>query len=301
MTHRCQRLTAFVLVCLVLTANALAAEGTEKRATVRLWPNGAPGAKGDGPEDTPRLTPYLAGGEAVRGCIVVCPGGGYAGRAGHEGEPIARWLNTVGVSACVLDYRVRPYRHPIPLGDAQRAIRTVRHRAKAWRIDPTRVGILGFSAGGHLAGSASTLFDAGDSRAADPVDRQSCRPDAAILCYPVLTFGEFRHDGSMRNLLGPEPDPALRERLSLETSVTAKNPPTFLWHTSDDPVVPVENSLLFAAALRKHKVPFELHVFPHGPHGMGLATSKRGQKAPEVRQWTDLCAVWLRGLGFAGP
>jgi len=264
MTHRCRTVIVFALAC-VVAASALAAEVTDKRDIIPLWPDGAPGAKGDGP------------------------------------EPIARWLNTLGVSACVLDYRVRPYRHPIPLGDAQRAIRTVRHRAKAWRMDPKRVGILGFSAGGHLAGSAATLFDAGDPQAADPVDRHSCRPDAAVLCYPVLTFGEFRHDGSMRNLLGPQPDPALRERLSLEKSVTAKNPPTFLWHTSDDPVVPVENSLLFAAALRKHQVPFELHVFPHGPHGMGLGTGKRGQKAPEVRQWTDLCAVWLERTGFAGP
>jgi len=302
MTFHCRRrLAVCVLVCLLLVTPAAvaAAEGTEKLDTIPLWPDGAPGAKGDGPEDTPRLTPYLAGGEAARACIVVCPGGGYAGRAGHEGEPIARWLNSVGVSACVLDYRVRPYRHPIPLGDAQRAIRVVRHRAKEWRIDPKRVGILGFSAGGHLAGSATTIFDAGDPQASDPIDRQPCRPDAAILCYPVLTFGTFRHDGSMRNLLGPEPDPALREQLSLETRVTDRTPPVFLWHTSDDPVVPVENSLLFAMALRAHKVPFALHVFPHGPHGMGLGTGKRGKNVPEVRQWTALAAAWLQSLGFA--
>jgi len=291
----------FAVMCLVLcsAATALADEPTQKLTTVLLWPGGAPGAQGSGPEDTPRLMPYLVPGEGMRACIVVCPGGGYGGRAAHEGEPVARWLNTLGVSACVLDYRVRPYRHPVPLGDAQRAIRMVRHRAGEWRVDPKRVGILGFSAGGHLAASAATIFDGGKPDAADPIDRLSCRPDAAILCYPVITFAEHGHRGSMQNLLGPEPDPALREAMSLETRVTDRTPPVFLWHTSDDPVVPVENSLLFAMALRKHKVPFELHVFPHGPHGMGLAEGKRGGAAPEVRQWTALCAVWLRGLGFA--
>jgi len=166
MTHHGRRLVVCWLTCLMLTAPAWAGDVTEKRPTVPLWPDGAPGAKGDGPEDTPRLTPYLVPGDGVRACIVVCPGGGYAGRAGHEGEPIARWLNTLGVSACVLDYRVRPYRHPIPLGDAQRSIRLVRHRSKEWRIDAKRVGILGFSAGGHLAASAATIFDDGDPQAA---------------------------------------------------------------------------------------------------------------------------------------
>jgi len=199
------------------------------------------------------------------------------------------------VAAVVLDYRVSPYRHPIPLGDAQRAIRLVRSRAADWKIDPKRVGILGFSAGGHLAGSAATIFDAGKPDAADPIDRESCRPDAAVLCYAVLTFGEFRHNGSMVNLLGSDnPDAKLRESLSLETRVTRETPPTFLWHTSDDGAVPVENSLLFAAALHKNKVPFELHVFPHGQHGLGLATG-----VPEVGQWPSLCAAWLKGIGFA--
>jgi len=283
---------------------AMAAEGpagapADKPAPVFLWPDGAPGAKGDTLEDKPRLTPYLVPGDEPRACIVVCPGGGYGTRAAHEGEPVARWLNGLGVSACVLDYRVKPYRHPVPLGDAQRALRLVRARAAEWRIDPKRVGILGFSAGGHLAASATTLFDAGRADAADPVDRQSCRPDAAILCYPVITFGEFRHNGSMVNLLGPEPDPALREKMSLENSVTRETPPTFLWHTSDDAAVPVENSLLFAAAMRKHKVPFALHVFPRGPHGIGMADGPRGDKAPEARQWPALAAEWLKGLGFA--
>lgn len=294
-------LVAGLLVTLAWAAaeEAAAPAATPPAAPVLLWPDGAPGAKGDTPEDKPRITPFLAAGDGPHACIVVCPGGGYGGRAGHEGAPIAQWLNGFGVSAVVLDYRVRPYRHPVPLGDAQRAIRTVRSRAAEWRIDPKRVGILGFSAGGHLAASAATLSDDGDPAAADPIDRFSSRPDAAVLCYPVISLGDFRHDGSMRNLLGPEPDPALREKLSLEKSVSGRNPPTFLWHTSDDGGVPVENSLLFAAALRKHKIPFALHVFPHGPHGVGLADGPRGDKAPLARQWPALCEAWLKDLGFA--
>jgi len=274
---------------------AESAAPADKPQAVFLWPDGAPGAKGDTLEDKPRITPYLVPGDGPSACVVVCPGGGYGGRAAHEGEPVARWLNTLGISAGVLDYRVKPYQHPIPLGDAQRAIRFVRAKATEWRIDPKRVGILGFSAGGHLAASASTIFDAGNPDATDPIDRPSCRPDATVLCYPVITFGEFRHHGSMVNLLGKDPDPKLRESLSLETRVTPRTPPTFLWHTSDDPGVPVENSLLYAMALRKNKVPFALHVFPHGPHGIGLAAN-----VPEARQWPALCAEWLKGLGFTG-
>ncbi|MCX5676872.1 MAG: alpha/beta hydrolase [Planctomycetota bacterium] len=264
-----------------------------------LWSGGAPGAKGDTLEDKPRITPYLPAGDGPFACIVVCPGGGYGGRAAHEGAPICKWLNSIGVAGFVLDYRVKPYRHPIPLGDAQRAIRTVRARAAEWKIDPKRIGILGFSAGGHLAASATTIFDDGKPDAADPIGRQSCRPDAAILCYPVITFGDFRHNGSMVNLLGPDPDPKLRQEMSLETRVTPQTPPTFLWHTSDDGGVPVENSLLFATALRKNKVPFALHVFPRGPHGIGLGDGDRGAKAPDARQWPAICAEWLKNLGFA--
>jgi acetyl esterase/lipase len=274
---------------------AASAAPADKPQAVFLWPDGAPGAKGDTLEDKPRITPYLVPGAGPNACVVVCPGGGYSGRAAHESEPIARWLNTLGISAVVLDYRVKPYQHPIPLGDAQRAIRFVRAKAAEWRIDPRRVGILGFSAGGHLAASASTIFDAGNPNAPDPIDRQSCRPDATVLCYPVISFGEFRHNGSMVNLLGKDPDSKLRESLSLETRVTPQTPPTFLWHTSDDQAVPVENSLLYAMALRRNKVPFALHVFPHGPHGIGLAAN-----VPEARQWPTLCAEWLKGLGFTG-
>jgi acetyl esterase/lipase len=258
-----------------------------------LWPEGAPGARGTAAEDTPRLTPFLVEAAAPVASVIVCPGGGYGGRAAHEGAPIARWLNTLGIAGFVLDYRVAPYRHPTPLGDAQRAIRLVRAAAARFGVDPARVGILGFSAGGHLATSAATLFDAGQPDAPDPIDRQSSRPDALIACYPVISFGEFGHRGSMHNLLGENPPEALRHALSLETRVTPETPPTFLWHTSDDGGVPVENSLLFALALRAHGVPFALHSFPHGRHGLGLAAGE-----PQVEAWPTLCGAWLRGLGF---
>ncbi len=262
--------------------------------TIPLYTGRAPGALGDQPEDQPTLTFFPAtGGDGPHACVVVCPGGGYAMRADHEGEPIARWLNTLGVAAAVLAYRVAPYRHPVPLWDALRAIRVVRAQAAKWKLDPERIGILGFSAGGHLTASAATLFTPGDLTATDPVERHSSRPDAAILCYPVITFGDQRHDGSMRNLLGPEPDPAMQRALSLETRVTAATPPTFIWHTSDEDPVPVFNSLLFATALRTHRVPFALHVFPHGQHGLGLATGD-----PTVGQWTTLAARWLAEIDF---
>lgn len=242
--------------------------------------------------EVPYLEPYIA--PAAHAAIMVCPGGGYATRAPHEGEPIARWLNSIGVSAFVLQYRVAPHRHPVPLSDAQRAMRLVRHRASEWGLGPDRIGILGFSAGGHLAATLSTHWDLGDASAPDPVLRTSCRPDATILCYAVISMSApFAHTGSRQNLLGPEPDPGLALRLSNETAITAETPPAFLWHTADDTAVPVEHSVEYAMALRRHGVPFSLHVFPHGRHGLGLA-----EEAKDVAQWTDLCGEWLRGLGF---
>lgn len=242
----------------------------------------------------PHLVPVLHRDATLRPLVIVCPGGGYGHRANHEGVEVARWLHELGLHAAVLHYRVKPHRHPAPLHDAQRAIRLVRHHATTWRVDPARILILGFSAGGHLAASATTIHDGGDPGASDPVARQSCRPDGAILCYPVITLGEHRHDGSRRNLLGDTPDPALVESLSLETRVDARTPPCFLWHTADDGAVPVQNSLLFASALARHRVPHALHVFAHGRHGLGLA-----QDHPEARAWTGLCATWLRAMGFA--
>lgn len=271
----------------VLSANA--APGP----AVPLWPDGAPGALGDGENDRPTLTPYLVGGDGPGpvAAIVVCPGGGYGGLAPHEGGAYAEWFNERGISAFVLKYRLgsHGYRHPRMLEDAARAVRLVRARAEEWRVDPGRVGIIGSSAGGHLASTLLTHFDEGDATAADPIDRQSSRPDLGILCYPVISMGEFTHAGSRRNLLGEDPAPELVELLSNELQVTPRTPPTFLWHTVEDTAVPVENSLMFAGALRKAGVPFALHVFEKGRHGLGLAGG---------HPWTVALALWLRERGF---
>ena len=269
---------------------------SESAQPVPLWPPGSPelDALGTGgTDDQPCLAPYLLGDGRVSGAVVVCPGGGYALRADHEGEPVARWLNRLGLAAFVLSYRVAPHRHPAPLRDAQRAIRLVRYRSADWNIDPARIAILGFSAGGHLAATAATNWDHGDSDASDEVERLSSRPDALVLSYPVISFGASAHLGSMHNLLGNDPPPELRRRLSAETQVTARTPPTFLWHTADDQAVSVEHSLLFAHALAQHRVPFACHVYPHGAHGLGLA-----EHDPELHTWTAHCARFLADLGM---
>jgi len=269
---------------------------TETEKTILLWPEGAPLAAGDTEEDRPAITPYLVPGSG-NAAIIIAPGGGYGMRANHEKEPVARWLNRLGISAFVLCYRVAPYKHPAPLLDAQRAIRLVRHRAGEFGVDPSRVGMLGFSAGGHLTATAGTHYDRGlpESEARDAVDRESCRPDAIVLCYPVITMKEpYTHLGSRINLLGENADPALVDWLSNDEQVTADTPPAFLWHTADDAAVPVENSLMLAAALSRHGVPFDLHVYAHGKHGIGLA-----EDHPHAKGWTAACADWLRNLGFA--
>lgn len=257
-----------------------------------LWPTMA-ADEVPGTDDRPQLIPYLPDGRSPRGALIVCPGGGYGRLAPHEGEPVARWLVGLGIAAFVLRYRVAPHRHPVPLGDAQRAIRLVRGRADEWGVAGMSVGILGFSAGGHLSASVGVFNDAGDPANTDAVERASCRPDALVLCYPVITFGEARHQGSTDNLLGPEADAASRATVALERHVSPQTPPTFLWHTADDPSVPVQHSLLFAGALARHGVPFALHVYPQGRHGLGLAGDD-----PVVGSWTRLCATWLATRGF---
>jgi acetyl esterase/lipase len=248
-----------------------------------LWEGGAPGYDPAFGEPEPTLTPYLVERDTPGAAVVVFPGGGYMRKAPHEGEPIARWLNTLGLSAFVLDYRVNPYRHPVPLGDARQALRVVRRRAVEWQVDPGRIAILGFSAGGHLAATLATDADT----------EPEARPDAAILCYPVISFVARPHVGSLNALLGEAPDPALVTALSAENRVTAATPPTFLWHTAEDAAVAVEHSLRFASALGAHGVPFELHVFPQGHHGLGLA-----EDDPHAGAWKGLCATWLQSLGF---
>jgi acetyl esterase/lipase len=265
-----------------------------------LWPDGAPGALGTGAADQPRVTVYRAPPEGATGAaVIVCPGGGYARLASdHEGRQVGEWLNSFGVSAFVLQYRLGPrYRHPLPLLDAQRAIRLVRARASEWGVDPSRVGILGFSAGGHLASTAATHFDDGRPDAIDPVERQGSRPDFAVLAYPVVSlFDPPAHASSRRNLLGEPPDPALVELLSNERQVTPRTPPTFLFHTADDASVRAQNSVSFFEALRKAGVAAELHVFAHGKHGVGLAADDRALSA-----WPRLCAAWMEGLGLLKP
>lgn len=265
-----------------------------------LWPDGAPGAKGTADGDKPILTIYLPPQEKATGAaIVICPGGGYGHLAmDHEGHQIGRWLNSFGVAGFIVSYRHRNsgagYGHPAPIQDAQRAIKTVRSRAAEWGVDPSRIGILGFSAGGHLASTAATHFNESFCEARDAIDRVSARPDFAVLVYPVISFTEpFTHTGSRTNLLGPDADAAIIEKFSNEKQVTAQTPPTFLFHTWEDTGVPAENSISFYLALRKAKVPAEMHIFLKGQHGIGLGANRGAASA-----WPGLCAKWMEESGF---
>jgi acetyl esterase/lipase len=265
--------------------------------TVLLWADKAPGAVGTDDVDKPSLTIYQPDpAKRVPTAVVVCPGGGYGMLAlDHEGKQIADWLNSHGITAAVLRYRVAPrYHYPAPILDGQRAVRYVRAHATDYGVAPDHIGIWGFSAGGHLASTISTHFDAGDAKAADTVDRVSSRPDFSILAYPVISFIEpYAHVGSRVNLLGDKPDKKLVESLSNERQVTPQTPTTFLFHTTDDPVVPVENSVAYYLALRKAKVPAEFHAYEHGDHGVGLAP-----KDPILSTWPDRLADWLRSKGL---
>ena len=286
-------LSALVTICIAMFGRESAAQQPKVEV---LWPKGAPGANGDEEKDKPSITVYLPAAEKANGAaIVVCPGGGYGALAmDHEGKQVAEWLNANGVAAFVLRYRIAPYRHPAPIRDAQRAIRTVRTRAAEWKVDPNKIGILGFSAGGHLTSTAATHFDKGNKDAADPIDRASCRPDFAVLVYPVISFTtEYTHKGSMGNLLGFDADEELIESLSNEKQVTPETPPTFLVHTNEDTGVPPENSVLFYLALRKAKVPAEMHIYEKGRHGLGLGTSDM-----PLSTWPQHCITWLRGRGM---
>lgn len=286
-----------IFVCLLaLLVSNPALLSAQERPQMKLYPNGAPGMMGDVQSDRPNLTLYKP--ENQNGCaVVVCPGGGYGGLAvDHEGKQIGEWFNEFGVTAFVLRYRHAPYRHPIPLNDLQRAIRTVRAQADEFGIDPKRVGIMGFSAGGHLCSTAVTHFDAGDSNAEDPIEQQSSRPDFGILCYPVITLTEdFMHRGSRNNLLGNDPDPKLVQHLSNELQVTKATPPVFLFHTYEDTAVPPQNSLVFFMAMKQHGVPGELHLYEKGRHGVGLAKSIEGTK-----NWPRQLHDWLKVRGYLG-
>jgi|HubBroStandDraft_1064217.scaffolds.fasta_scaffold24620_2 acetyl esterase/lipase len=272
----------------------------EEPRKILLWENDAPGALGAEEADKPSITYFPPWGENPSGtAVIVAPGGSYTFLASnHEGRQVANWFNALGVAAFVLTYRLGPrYHHPIELGDAQRAIRLIRSRATEFHVSPDRIGIMGFSAGGHLASTAATRFDSGDPHAADPIDRVSNRPDFVILAYAVISMmPPYAHEGSVKALLGDNPDTQLRQMLSNELHVTAQTPPAFLFTTSDDDVVPAQNSVNFYLALRKAGVPAELHVFENGPHGVGLDLSD-----PAVGEWPKLLEEWLRGRGLLSP
>jgi len=318
-----------LLIALTVMAAALAAgagppaKGGHERGTawsfrdqaqpgspVPIWPEGVPGAIKDGGPETltdgilrnvhvPSLTPYLPpAGRANGTAVIVCPGGGYTVLAiDKEGRAVAEWLNSLGISAFVLKYRLKEYGHPAPLRDVLRAVRLLRSDAATWGIRPDRIGVIGFSAGGHLAASAATLFDAPEGRTGAPLDRVSGRPDFAILVYPVIVLtGPYAHNGSRRALIGDAPAPGLAESLSLDTRATKDTPPTFLVHGGTDTAVPPENSTLFYLALRKAGVPAELHNFERGAHGFGLQPNHG-----PVSNWPQRCAEWLAGQGLTKP
>jgi acetyl esterase/lipase len=258
---------------------------------ILLWPEGAPGALGNEAKDKPTLTAYLPSTEKRNGAsMLVLPGGGYSHLAAHEGKGYAEWLAANGITAYVLKYRLGSggYRHPTMQQDAARAVRLLRVFAKRDGLDPARIGIMGSSAGGHLAATLMTHFDQEERRTNDPIEHESSRPDLGVLCYPVITMGEFAHAGSKKNLLGDNPAPHLLYELSNETQVTSRTPPCFIWHTAEDKAVPVENALLFASALRRAGVPFALHIYETGAHGLGLG--RPGKPAPP---WADQLLHWL--------
>lgn len=285
-----------LLPFILFTSLALA----QSKDALLLWPGGAPGALGKADRDIPTLTPFLPDPDKATGAaMVICPGGGYGMLAPHEGATYAIWLKEQGIAAFVLKYRLGSsgYRHPVMLQDAARAVRLVRANAAEWKLDSKRIGIIGSSAGGHLASTLLTHFDAGKPDATDPIERQSSRPDLGVLVYPVITMGAKTHRGSRENLLGKNPPPELVELLSNELHVTKETPPCFLFHNFPDDVVPVENTLDFAAALGHAGVPYDLHIYAKGGHGIGLGTAKFDPA--KFHPWVRECERWLKDQGFA--
>lgn len=263
---------------------------------IRLWDGDAPAALGQRPQDIPTLTPFPADPAKRNGAtMLILPGGGYGSLAEHEGTGYAEFFARHGITAYVLKYRLgsNGYRHPTMLNDAARALRLMRTFARRDGLDPARIGVIGSSAGGHLTSTLVTHFDAGKADAVDPVERESSRPDLGILCYPVVSLVEFAHSGSRKNLLGDNPAPELVQNLSNELQVTKDTPPCFLWHTVEDKSVPVENSLLFASALRRAGVPFSLHIYEKGAHGLGF-----GRPEKPAPPWADQLLYWFKERKF---
>jgi len=291
-----RRIKNYGLVGLVFV---MAVSSFAKNKREPLWKSGTPDVKGERLGiDIPTITIFSPKSDENCGtAVIICPGGGYGHLAvKKEGVAIAKWLNTFGVTGIVLEYRNKKggYLHPIPLQDAQRAIRTIRFRAKQLHLSPSRIGIMGFSAGGHLAATTGTLFDLGKASAKDPIEQMSSRPDFMVLCYPVIAFGEpYTHKGSQRNLIGSKPSSELLKKLSPEKQVTKKTPPTFLFLTNEDRCVDPINSVMFYLALRKAKVPAELHIYQKGGHGAGL-----GQHIQGTSDWPKAVQAWMKGLGL---
>ena len=238
----------------------------------------------------PQITAYPA---ESKGAVIIFPGGGYIGRAEHEGPVIAEWFQSWGITAFVVDYRVEPYKHPAEISDAMRAVKYVRFYAEKYGIDRDKIAVMGFSAGGHLAGSISVHYDKEMYTETDRIDRENARPDASILCYPVIDMGNYRHDGSKLSLLGSFATEKTVDFMSLHKQVNENTPEAFLWHTSTDGTVPVMNSLLYAEALSKECIPYELHIYPMGHHGLGLSDD-----LPYVAKWQEDLKAWLKYKGW---
>lgn len=281
-------------LAVLLSITGMAHAATGEPTTELLWPEGAPGARGTNQVDRPSLTIYLPPeGEANGTAVVICPGGGYSVLVTtYEGNEIAQWFRRQGVVGIVLNYRFAPYKHPVPMEDGQRAIQYVRANAQKLGVDPTRIGMMGFSAGGHVASTVGTHFDAGDPAATDPLERVSCRPDFLLLIYPVISMGSIGHVGSTANLLGASPSEELIELLSNEKQVTPTTPPTFLAHSKLDRAVSSENSSRFAAACVANGVPVEYLELETGAHGLGCGAG------PEWKAWRVNCIAWMEKRGL---
>lgn len=285
---------------LLLPASAFSQAADSRPEKMTLWPDGkTPGALGAEEKDVPTLTVYWPPNEKATGAaMVVCPGGGYRMLAPHEGEAYARWLNDLGIAAFVLKYRLTSggYHVPDSLQDAARAVRTVRAKAAEWQLDPKRIGIMGSSAGGHLSATLSTRFDGGRSEADDPIEGVSSRPDICILCYAFILFDRNDKPERHEQFLGKDPSPEQIRAYAPALNVRGDTPPCFIWQTVADPAVKVENALVFAEALRQAKVPFDLHLYQNGRHGIGLGANERD--SAKLHPWTRDCAFWLGEQGF---
>ncbi len=291
----------FVALLLLSFLPSIPSPGAPAGPAIELWPEGVPGLRADAAAETinkgwvtgvhrPTMRIFPAPADRATGaCVLVCPGGGYSGTAEEkEGDEIAAWLNGLGVHAAVLRYRAKEYGQPAPLRDALRAIRLLRTRAGDWQIEATAIGVIGFSAGGHLAACAATLYDDDDGRTGAEIDAVSARPDFAILVYPVITMGRQTHAGSRLSLLGENPAPELVARYSPNLQVDASTPPLFLVHTVNDQTVDVANSVLMFEAAKAAGVPVEMHLYEAGPHGIGVRVEH-----PAAREWPKACAAWL--------